>query len=123
MSEIEKNNTLALLEEGASSCENFHSTIEFIGKRWMGIIVYHLLDGPHRYHELLAKIEGISDRLLTERLKELKKHGLVIKKVSKTELRKVEYELTDSGKELEEIINAIVTWVKKNGCLTRKIIN
>lgn len=98
------------------SCDSFHGTVEFIGKRWMGIIVYHLLNGPKRYHELVAEIEGISDRLLTERLRDLEKHGLVTKNVCQDSSRKVTYELTDIGIELEDIINAIVKWVKKNGC-------
>ncbi|WP_391117677.1 winged helix-turn-helix transcriptional regulator [Psychrobacillus sp. L3] len=103
-------------QKGLSRCDSFHGTIEFIGKRWMGIIIYHLLDGPKRYHELLAEIQGISDRLLTERLRELEAHGLVVKKVSEPTSRKVEYELTMIGKDLEQIISAIFKWVKDNGC-------
>lgn len=99
-----------------TACDSFHGTIEFIGKRWTGIIVYYLLDGPKRYHELLEEIEGISDRLLTERLRELEMHGLVIKNLAKPPSRMVTYELTDIGKELEGIIKAILKWVDKNGC-------
>ncbi|WP_153730730.1 winged helix-turn-helix transcriptional regulator [Sporosarcina obsidiansis] len=102
--------------KGQKGCDSFHGTIEFIGKRWMGIIIYHLLDGPKRYHELSSEIIGISDRLLTERLRELEVHGLVMKKKSDPAVRKVEYELTAKGKELEKIIHAIFEWVKKNGC-------
>ena len=98
------------------ACDSFHGTIEFIGKRWTGIIVYYLLDGPKRYHELLAAIEGISDRLLTERLRELETHRLVKKHVAKRPSRTVTYELTEMGYDLEDVINAIVKWVKKNGC-------
>lgn len=98
------------------SCDSFHGTVEFIGKRWMGIIVYHLLDGPKRYHELFSEIDGISDRLLTERLRDLEKHGLVIKDVCEESSKKVTYELTEIGKELESIIHAIFKWVEKNGC-------
>lgn len=103
-----------------SACDSFHEMIEFIGKRWTGIIVYRLLDGPKRYHELLSEIHGISDRLLTERLRELEAHGIVRKNIADPTGRKVEYELTESGKELEDIIKAIMQWVKVNGCLTRK---
>lgn len=102
--------------KGQQTCDSFHGTIEFIGKRWMGIIIYQLLDGPKRYHELVSEIEGISDRLLTERLRELEAHKLVVKKKSDPAARKVEYELTGKGKELEKIIHAIFEWVKKNGC-------
>lgn len=98
-----------------NDCDRFHEMIEFIGKRWTGIIVYRLLNGPKRYHELLADIQGISDRLLTERLRELETRGLIIKNISEPGSRKVEYELTEIGKELEGIINAILKWVKENG--------
>lgn len=98
------------------TCDTFHSTIEFIGKRWTGVIIYRLLDGPKRYFELAEEISGISDRLLTERLRELEMQGFVLKKTSGPGTRKVEYELTDMGRETEEIIQAIVKWVKKHGC-------
>jgi len=99
-----------------NSCNTFHSTIEFIGKRWTGVIIYHLLDGPKRYFELAEEIPGISDRLLTERLRELETQDFILKKTSGPGTRKVEYELTDMGKETEEIIQAIVKWVRKHGC-------
>lgn len=105
---------------GQKNCDSFHNTIEFIGKRWMGIIIYHLLDGPKRFFELASEIEGISDRLLTERLRDLEAHGLVNKNRSDPTARKVEYELTPKGKELEGIIQAIFEWVKKNGCCDKE---
>lgn len=98
------------------SCDSFHSMIEFIGKRWTGVIIYRLLDGPKRYFELAEEIPGISDRLLTERLRELETHGFVLKKTSGPGTRKVEYALTEMGMETEEIIQAVVQWVKKHGC-------
>jgi DNA-binding HxlR family transcriptional regulator len=93
-------------------CTNYHGAIEFIGKRWMGVIIYTLLEGPKRYHELIASIPGISDRLLTERLRDLEKEGLIVKNVINTSPKKVEYELTPIGKELEEVITVILKWVK-----------
>lgn len=114
MSVESKNNKTLGKENSDQTCNSFHGAIEFIGKRWMGMIIYRLLDGPKRYRELLEEIDGISDRLLTERLRELVKHGLVNKYVSPTKTRKVEYELTESGVELKEIMHAIVKWVEKN---------
>src|SRR4051794_28331845 len=92
-------------------CTNFHKTIEFIGKRWMGTVIYSLLDGPKRYHEIISTIPGISDRLLTERLRELEAEGLIIKTVITTSPKKVDYELTQAGKRLEEVINTVIKWV------------
>ena len=100
------------------NCDSFHEMIEFIGKRWTGVIIYRLLDGPKRYHELTSEIEGISDRLLIERLRELEAHGIVSKNILDPSSRKVEYELTRAGKELEDVIVSILKWVKANGCPT-----
>ncbi|OCA89123.1 transcriptional regulator [Bacillus wudalianchiensis] len=97
----------------ATICDNFHHTIEFIGKRWMGIIIYTLLKGDKRYHELLNEIPGISDRLLTERLRELENEGLVVKKAFESSPRKVIYSLTPIGRELEDVITAVMRWVSK----------
>lgn len=93
-------------------CSNFHDTIEFIGKRWMGIIIYTLMSGPKRFHEIAESIPGISDRLLTERLNELVKEGLITKKHLESSAKKVEYELTSSGMALKEVIIAIRNWTK-----------
>lgn len=95
-------------------CHNFHSTIEFIGRRWMGLIIFTLLNGPKRYYELLEEIPGISDRLLTERLKELEKEGLIEKKILNSTPKKVEYELTTSGKNLEAVILSLLKWIQEN---------
>ncbi len=103
-----KNNTPAI-------CKDFHSTIEFIGKRWVGVIIFSLLKGPKRYHEILDEIPGISDRLLTERLRGLEREGLVVKKVDLSSQKKVEYELTPAGKDLEKVISAIMHWLKQKG--------
>lgn len=70
-------------------CSNFHDTIEFIGKRWTGIIIYTLMSGPKRFYEIGESIPGISDRLLTERLNELVKEGLVTKNILTPPLRKL----------------------------------
>lgn len=96
-----------------SSCQFYRSAIEFIGKRWTGIIIYQLLDGPKRYHELLNAIDGISDRLLTERLKDLEQEGLLRKHVIAEAPKKVEYELTPPGYEFKQVFKAIMDWAEK----------
>jgi len=95
-------------------CTNFHNAIEFIGKRWMGAVIYALMTGPKRYHEIISSIPGISDRLLTERLRDLESEGLITKKVIATSPKRVEYELTTAGKDLEEVINTLVKWAKNH---------
>lgn len=102
-------------EEINHICTNFHNAIEFIGKRWMGAVIFSLLEGPKRYHEIISSIPGISDRLLTERLRDLENEGLIVKNVITTSPKKVEYELTQTGKELDEVIQVLMKWVKKRG--------
>lgn len=93
-------------------CSNFHSTIEFIGRKWIGVIIYTLMSGPKRYHEILTAIPGISDRLLTDRLNELVKADIVVKNYIDSSKKKVEYSLTPSGIALKEVILAIHNWIK-----------
>lgn len=100
-------------EQKQLSCEIYRRAIEFIGKRWTGIIVYQLFEGPKRYHELLNAIDGISDRLLSERLKELELEGLVVKNVLTESPKKVEYELTQPGYEFKEVFQVIMEWAVK----------
>lgn len=92
-------------------CSNYHKAIEFIGKRWMGMIIYTLLPGPKRYNEIHATIPGISDRLLTERLNELVNAGLIKKKYIDSSIKKVEYELTPNGIAFQEVIKSIQKWI------------
>lgn len=102
-------------EEMQRICINFHSAIEFIGKRWMGAVIYTLLLGPKRYNEIVSSIPGISDRLLTERLRDLENEGLITKRIIATSPKKVEYQLTEAGKELEEVIQVLMKWVQNRG--------
>lgn len=102
-------------------CNNFHNTIEFIGRRWMGVIIYTLMSGPKRYHEIVASIPGISDRLLTERLNELVKEGLVTKNFLKSSTKKVEYELTPSGLALKEVMITVRNWIELREVVQNKI--
>ncbi|WP_449621143.1 winged helix-turn-helix transcriptional regulator [Robertmurraya sp. Marseille-Q9965] len=103
-----------------SICVNYQKTIEFIGQKWVGIIIFSLLDGPKRYYELMEMIEGISDRLLAERLNDLVKEGLVKKIYIDGSLKKVQYELTPRGEGLKDIIFAIRTWVEQNDQVEKK---
>lgn len=85
-------------------------TIKIIGKKWHLIVVYQLLSGPKRFNELLNSIEGISSKTLSESLSELVKNGLVSRKVYTSSPIRVEYCLTEKGKELRELIQAMRKW-------------
>lgn len=97
---------------GRSVCPRFHAAVELIGRRWTGAILFKLIDGPHYFRELLAAVPGISDRLLSQRLRELEGEGLVERTVHDGAPARVSYRLTDSGRELEPALNALCRWAQ-----------
>jgi DNA-binding HxlR family transcriptional regulator len=97
-------------EQDKHACRRFQHAVEFIGKRWVGVIFFFLLTGPARFNEILAAIPNLSDRLLTERLRELEAAGMVTREVQPGPPVRVIYELTDAGRSLSDIIRALARW-------------
>src|SRR5262245_35455646 len=91
-------------------CPVFHRAIELIGRRWTGAILRVLLGGPTRFSEIAAAVPGLSDRLLSERLKELEAEGIVVRTVYPETPVRVEYALTEKGRDLEGVVTAVSTW-------------
>ena len=75
-------------------CPDFHAAIELIGKRWTGAIVSALTEGPMRFGELGKAVPGLSDRLLSQRLRELEDAGVVERVVEPGTPVKVSYSLS-----------------------------
>lgn len=88
----------------------FQRAIELIGKRWTGAVARALMSGPVRFNQLLAGIPGISDRVLTERLRELEIEGLVERLVDPGPPVRVSYRLTARGRALEPVIASVDAW-------------
>ncbi len=99
-----------VIEEGWHYCPVFQAAVELVGRRWTGVIVRLLLGGPMRFSELLAQVPGLSDRLLSERLRELEHEGVVVRTVYPEVPVRVEYALTEKGRELEAIVRALDEW-------------
>lgn len=97
----------------APLCPRFHRAVELIGRRWTGAIVQRLLDGPLRFNELLCAIPGISDRLLTERLRELEAAEIVRRELQHGSPVRVTYGLTRRGVELGPALNEIGLWAER----------
>ena len=93
-------------------CPRFHAAVELIGKRWSGAIVCALLDGPLRFAELAAAVPGVSDRLLSERLKELEHEDIVERTVIPGAPVHVEYSLTGKGSSLRPAIEGLQEWAR-----------
>lgn len=91
-------------------CSLYHHAVEMIGKRWTGAILYVLLDGPLRFSELRQLVPDVSDRLLSERLKELEGEGVVVRHVYDETPVRVEYALTEKGQALQPILAALKRW-------------
>ena len=94
-------------------CPRFHRAVELIGRRWTGALIRALFAGPLRFNELLAAIPGLSDRLLSERLRELEREHIVHREVAAGPPVRVEYSLTARGAELEPAIRAIAGWAER----------
>ncbi len=94
-------------------CASYASLMDMLARRWMGIILRVLLSGPHRFSEILAAVPGLSDPLLTQRLRELEAKKLVERRVLPTSPVRVEYELSTAGRDLERAVRVLSEWAEK----------
>jgi DNA-binding HxlR family transcriptional regulator len=94
-------------------CPRFLHAVELVGRRWTGVILRSLLGGPARFHEIRDAIPDISDRMLSERLRELEAEGVVTRSVIPETPVRVEYALTEKGRALENAIVAIAHWAEQ----------
>jgi DNA-binding HxlR family transcriptional regulator len=86
--------------------------VELIGRRWAGAILYALTDGPLHFADLKGAVPGMSDRLLSHRLKELEEAGLVKREVHPGSRIRVSYELTAKGHSLEPVMGGLRDWAR-----------
>jgi DNA-binding HxlR family transcriptional regulator len=97
----------------AGLCARFHKAVELIGRRWSGAIIQILRQRPSRYAELRAAIPDITDRMLSERLRELEDEAIVARTVIPETPVRVEYSLTSKGRALAPALDAIGHWAEK----------
>jgi DNA-binding HxlR family transcriptional regulator len=86
------------------------ATLDVIGGRWKGVILFHLLDGTKRFNELQRLVKGCTQRMLTLQLRELECDGVVNRTVYAQVPPKVEYSLTEFGHSLEPILLLMREW-------------
>jgi DNA-binding HxlR family transcriptional regulator len=96
----------------ASVPPDFHAAIELIGRRWTGAILWALATRPHYFAELAASVPGLSDRLLSRRLRELESAGLVERSVENGTPPRVSYALTEKGRSLEPALGELRDWAR-----------
>lgn len=100
-------------EHLSSFCPRFHTAVEIIGRRWSGAILRAMLAGSTRYTDIAGSVPKLSDRLLSERLKEFEQHGIVERVVVPETPVRVEYHLTQKGAELEPAFQQLAEWAEK----------
>ena len=94
----------------SSICPKYEHAVQLLGKRWTALLLYALLEGPQRFCELTNTVEGLSDRVLSDRLRELELEGVVQRVVYPQIPVRVEYQLTAKGRALEPVVLAIRQW-------------
>lgn len=87
-------------------------TIDLIGGKWKLIILWYLIGGAKRFGELKNSIPSITQKMLTEQLRELEERGIISRKVYAAVPPKVEYAMTDFGTTLIPLINGLCTWTE-----------
>jgi DNA-binding HxlR family transcriptional regulator len=95
-------------------CAFYHEAVELIGRRWTGAIVAVLIDhGPLRFSELRQAVPGVSDRLLSERVRELEARGVVARDVRPGPPISVHYDVTPMGRELAPALSQLRSWAQQ----------
>jgi DNA-binding HxlR family transcriptional regulator len=90
-------------------CPRFEHAMQILSKRWTGLIIHQLLTGKHRFSEIESSLP-LSGRLLSERLKDLEKEGIVKREVFSEVPVRVEYSLTEKGMALKPVLHSIEQW-------------
>lgn len=99
--------------ELSAFCPRYHHAVEIVGRRWNGAIVRAMLAGAIRFTDITAVVPGLSDRLCSERLKELEAEGLVTRTVIPQTPVRIEYHLTDKGADLAGAVTALSRWAEE----------
>ncbi len=96
-----------------SLCPKYERAFEILGKRWTGLIIKVMMDGPKRFSDISSQIPHLSDRMLGERFKELEGLGIIKRNVYPETPVRIEYELTVKGKALDNALKEVQVWATK----------
>lgn len=101
--------------EGAQACLDpedcpVEATLRAMGGRWKPLILYHLRSRPVRFNGLRRLIPGVTQRMLTQHLRELERDGIVSRTVREVVPPHVEYALTERGRTLTPVLDAMAAW-------------
>ena len=91
----------------AHACPKYEKAMRVLGKKWTGLILRSLLEGPRRFTEISTYVTGLSDNLLSKRLQELEGEGIVSRRVLGRRPVAIEYTLTQKGRDLRALVEAL----------------
>jgi DNA-binding HxlR family transcriptional regulator len=94
-------------------CPLYHEAVELVGRRWTGAILRVLMDGALRFSEIAQAVPELSDRLLSERLKELEAEGIVARTVTPDTPVRIDYRLTERGADLTKVMDELGRWAER----------
>ncbi|MCC3374435.1 helix-turn-helix transcriptional regulator [Cohnella sp. REN36] len=94
-------------------CTSVEKAMELLSKRWTALIVFTLLPGPMRFVNIENSLPNISGKVLSDRLRELEAEGLIIRTVYPEVPVRIEYSLTDKGRDLSPLYKSIGDWAER----------
>lgn len=97
-----------------TNCSSVKTTLAALGGKWKPIILHYLYTDTMRFSELKKEISGITQKMLTQQLRELENDGIIKRKVYPQVPPKVEYSVTDYGKTLKPVLKAMSEWGKNH---------
>ena len=100
-------------ESNGCVCQRYQEAIELVGRRWTGAIITVLLDGPSRFCEIAAAVPDLSDRLLSQRLRELEDRGMIERLPCPERASAVRYSLLPMGRDLAPALSALGVWAER----------
>lgn len=101
------------MKEQIKLCPKFESAFQLLGKRWTGLIIKCLMSGMSRFSEIESSVPNLSSKMLTERFKELEEAGIIKREVYPETPVRIEYELTEKGRDLSKVMKEISHWAEK----------
>ena len=95
--------------------------LRLIDGKWKGVVLFHLFEGTHRFSEIRRRLPNVTQRMLTNQLRELEADGLIVRKIYPEVPPKVEYSLSALGRSLEPVIMALKAWGDAHVALTPRM--
>ncbi|MCC3379753.1 winged helix-turn-helix transcriptional regulator [Paenibacillus farraposensis] len=94
-------------------CPRFETAFSCLGKRWNGLIIQSMMSGPKRFKDISNLIPTMSDKMLSERMKDLENEGILTRHVYPETPVRIEYELTSKGRALQPVMEQIQFWAEE----------